>query len=85
MNQMGHVTCVFSSRHFVLGGVLQIHNVIPSDAGHYRCQVTNKAFFDFVTDEDYEPPQWRISREGVLTVTEGKVFCLKNSPLILRL
>lgn len=69
-----------SPRHFVLGGVLQIHNVIPSDAGHYRCQVTNKAFFDFVTDEDYEPPQWRISREGVLTVTEETT---SHSPIFL--
>ncbi|KAK7475776.1 hypothetical protein BaRGS_00032997, partial [Batillaria attramentaria] len=41
-------------------------NVVTSDAGRYKCQVTNKAFFsNYATDVG---PQWRISLEGTLTV-----------------
>lgn len=49
------------------GGTLLIRNVEATDAGGYRCQVTNKAFFDIF--ENDVAPQWRISREGHLTVT----------------
>nr|KAG5691262.1 hypothetical protein BaRGS_015230 [Batillaria attramentaria] len=55
-----------SARYETLGRALVIRNVVTSDAGRYKCQVTNKAFFsNYATDVG---PQWRISLEGTLTV-----------------
>lgn len=59
-----------NSKYDTEGGQLQIRNVEASDAGRYQCQVTNKAFFDFVGDENHVAPQWKISQEGQLTVSK---------------